>query len=284
MSEAGYWVNVSQGGSRLGAGFLLTGCYVLTAHHCLGDAFPVGEEVEIEFENGEVLPGRVHRCSPRADLALIDVPKSSSGPIIPRADRASAGEAWRNPYRPSLSHALLSGIIDAVPVPYQCEGGDSVEAIQLECRQDLGDYAGYSGSPIEGDRSDGESKLFGVLIEQYPEHHPDHAVPRPASMVLFAATISEVFRRFDCFDLGHLLNLLPSSSGGDVAGSHEGTGRSATCGPGVEVQSRITTADAKIMALDEWQKRGLLDEQYVTALKVRVIERHLLEDNAGEQP
>jgi S1-C subfamily serine protease len=93
MNEAaGYWVNISRGGTRLGAGFLLTGCYVLTAHHCLGDASRENEEVDIEFESGEVLAGRVHRRSHGADLALIDVPKSSSGPITPRADRASVGE------------------------------------------------------------------------------------------------------------------------------------------------------------------------------------------------
>jgi hypothetical protein len=157
--------------------------------------------------------------------------------------------------------------------------------MQLGCVQDLGDYAGYSGSPIEGDRSDGESRLFGVLIEQYPEHYPDHAMSRPASMVLFAATISEVFRRFDCFDLGHLISLLPSSSGDAVTPSHDGAAKPATSDSAhIDVQSRIAAADAKIEALDEWRKRGLLDEQYVTALKLRVIERYLLGDDPGEQP
>jgi Trypsin-like peptidase domain len=285
MSGAGYWVTVSRDGTRLGAGFLLTGCYVLTAYHCLGDAAPEAADVEIEFEDGEVMPGRVLRRSRSADLALIDVPKSGVGPIIPYVDRASAGDAWRNPYRPSLSHAFLNGFIEAVPVMYQCEGGDSVEAMQLGCAQDLGDYAGYSGSPIQDDRPDGESKLFGILIEQYPEHYPDSAASMRASGVLFAATISEVFRRFDCFDLGHLISLLPSSSGDDVARSDEGDSKPTPSGLArTDVQSRIAIADAKIEALDGWQKRGLLDEQYVTALKLQVIQRHLLDDDAGEQP
>jgi hypothetical protein len=275
----------SRDGTRLGAGFLLTGCYVLTAYHCLGGADPETTDVEIEFEDGAVLPGRVLRHSRGADLALIDIPKSGTGPIIPRADRASTGEAWRNPYRPSLTHAFLSGVVEAVPVTYQCEGGDSVEAMQLGCVQDLGDYAGYSGSPIEGGRPDGESRLFGVLIEQYPEHYPDNARSRPASMVLFAATISEVFRRFDCFDLGHLMSLLPSSSGGYAARSREeGGGPAGSSAVRSDVQFRIAVADAKIEALDGWQKRGLLPEQYITALKVRIIERHLLGDDAGERP
>jgi hypothetical protein len=285
LDGAGYWVNISRGGTRLGAGFLLTGCYVLTAEHCLGaDALKV-EDVEVEFETGDVLPGRVHRCSPTADLALIDVPRSGIGPVIPRGDRARVGEPWRNPYRPSLSHAFLSGTVDAVPVAYKCEGGDSIEAMQLGCVQDLGDYAGYSGSPIESGGTDGESRLFGVLIEQYPEHYPDNGESRPASVVLFAATLSEVFRRFDCFDLGHLINLLPSSSGGDAPAAREGSGNPLAGGSARnDVQARIAVADAKIEALDVWHKRGLLDEQSITALKLRVIERYLLCDDAGEKP
>jgi hypothetical protein len=279
MSGSGYWVTISRNGARLGAGFMLTGCYVLTAHHCLGDEVPGAEDVKVEFEGGEVATGRVLRRSPGADLALIDVPKLG-GPMIPRGTPARTGDAWRNPYRPSLSHALLSGTIEAVPVTYRCEGGDAVEAMQLGCVQDLEDYAGYSGSPIEGGRPHEESKLFGVLIEQYPRHYPDHAAPRPASMVLFAVTLSEVFRRFDCFDLGHLISLLPSSSGTDVPRAPDGIGKPAARS---DVESRIAVANAEIEALDGWQKRGLLDEQYVTALKLRVIERHLLGDDAGVQ-
>jgi Trypsin-like peptidase domain len=285
MSGAGYWVCISRGGTRLGAGFLLTSSYVLTAHHCLRDAALEAEDVEIEFEGGEVLPGRVLRRSPEADLALIDVPKSGIGPIIPRADRASAGEAWRNPYRPSLSHALLSGTIEAVPMAYQCVGGDSVEALQLGCAQDLGDYAGYSGSPIEGGQTDGEGRLFGVLIEQYPGHYPDDATPRPASMVLFAATLSEVFRRFDCFDLGHLISLLPSSSAADAARPGEPASEPVAQRPApADAQSRIAVADTKLKALHRWQEDGFLDGLDVTALKLRVIERHLIDDDAGDWP
>ena len=104
-------------------------------------------------------------------------------------------------------------------------------------------------------------------------------------MVLFAATISEVFRRFDCFDLSHLMSLLPSSSDGYAAPTREEIDGPAASGAlRSDVQFRIAVADAKIEALDGWQQRGLLDEQYVTALKVRVIERHLLGDDAGGWP
>jgi hypothetical protein len=285
MDGSGYWVNISRAGTRLGAGFLLTGTYVLTAHHCLESAVPGGEDVEVEFESGEVLPGRVHRRSPGADLALIDLPTHGKGPVIPRPDRANVGDEWRNPYRPSLGHALLTGMIRAVPVSYQCAAGEIIEAMQLECIEDLGDYAGYSGSPIEGGGPDGEIKLFGVLIEQYPDHYPANTASRPASRVLFAVTLSEVMRRFDCFDMGRLAHLLPSSSGGHVPVPGAGDGKPPVGRSGQnDVESHIAVADAKIEALHAWQKRGLLSEERITALKVRVIERYLLSDDQGEQP
>jgi Trypsin-like peptidase domain len=280
VSEDSYWVSISRDDTRLGAGFMLTGCYVLTAHHCLGDDVPGAEDVKVEFEGGQVLAGRVLRRSPRADLALIDVPELGYGPIIPRATPASTGEAWRNPYRPSLSDALLSGTIEAVPVTFQCVGGDVVEALQLGCVQDLGDYAGYSGSPIEGGGPDGDSRLFGVLIEQYPQRSPDHAGPGPASMVLFAVTLAEVFRRFDCFDVGHLMRLLPSSARADAPEVREEIDRPAAL---ADTRSRIAVANAEIEALDSWQQRGLLNEQDVTALKLKVIKRRLLGDEPGDQ-
>jgi len=103
--------------------------------------------------------------------------------------------------------------------------------------------------------------------------------------VLFAATLTEVFRRFPDFDLGHLIDLLPSSSGRDVQALYESGGKPLAGDLARnDAQSHIAVADAKIEALDGWQKRGLLDEQYVTALKLRVIERHLLDGDVGEKP
>jgi hypothetical protein len=122
-----------------------------------------------------------------------------------------------------------------------------------------------------------------VLIEQYPEHYPDNGWERPASTVLFAVTLSEVFRRFDCFDVGHLLNLLPSSSGGRTPASSEGD-EPMTGAPALNAaRSRIAVTFAKIEALNEMQKRGLVDEQHITALKLRVIEQLMFGDDAGNQ-
>jgi hypothetical protein len=283
MSEAGYWVNISRGGSQLGAGFLLVGCYVVTTYHCLARGVQEADDadVEVRLAHGEMLRGRVHRLSPAADLALIDVPGlSERGPVSPHPDRASAGQAWRNPYRPSIGHAFLSGMIDALPVSYLCEGGDAVEAMQLRCEQDLGDYSGYSGSPIEGKGPEGDTKLFGILIEQYPEHFPTSSGPRPASKVLFAVMLSEVARRFFHSDL--LLDLLPSSSVDEAARPRRDDSKFlATDWARKDAQSRTAFVDVALRALDEWQKSGLVDALHITALKVQVIERYLLGGSTG---
>lgn len=263
-----YWVELSQAGVRLGAGFLLTRCHVLTALHCLQRVTPGNDEVDISFASGETLPGRIYRRSPEADLALIDVPKPGSGPMLPLPDHANTGEAWRSPYRPSSSHAFLSGDVAGAPVAYQCEGGDIIEALQLGCSQPLGDYAGYSGSPIERNATGDTRALLGVLLEQYPEQHSSDQADKRASTVLFAATIMEVFRRFDCFDVSHLLKVLTSPSSDQPEGS-KGENR-AKQRQDVAVESQIGTASAILEALHEWQKRGLLDEAHVIQLKLRV--------------
>jgi hypothetical protein len=277
-----YWVHISRGGNWLGAGFLLLGSYVLTAHHCLGKDEPGSEDVKVEFESGEVLPGRIHRRCPEADLALIDVPESGRGPVIPRAGRPNVGEKWRSPYQPSRSDVFLSGMIDAVHSSYECAAGDRVEAMQLGCKQDLEDYAGYSGSPIESDGSNKNKRLFGVLIEQHPKHFPASREPRAASPVLFATTMTEVMRRFDCFYVDHLIDLLPSSSADGTLVPSEKSGKPAAGGLAVsDVRSDIGAADEKIRALYAWYTGGLLDEQEFTAIKIEVIRLHLLGGDGG---
>jgi hypothetical protein len=254
------------------------------------------DEVEISFATGSIVPGRVHRRSAEADLALIDIPKSDNLLTAPDVDVAGVGEVWHNPYRPSLNHAFLSGNVAAAPVPYQCEGGGAVEAIQLGCLQPLGDYAGYSGSPIERRGSGEDRALLGVLLEQYPEQYPDDQLPKRASTVLFAATIAEVFRRFDCFEVGHLLKLLIPSSSGVPKQSSPSTlpAQEWPTGPGNapydragsvnrNTESGIGVAGAILNALHEWQTGGLLEGLDVPTLTLGVVE-NLISDMMENNP
>lgn len=277
-----YWVHLSRGGNWLGAGFLLVGSYVLTAHHCLGNDEPEIEDVEVEFENGRVFLGRIHRRCPEADLALIDVPKFKAGPVIPRPARPGVGETWRSPYLPSGSPVFLSGVIDAVLASYKCVGGDFVEAMQLGCNQDLEDYHGYSGSPIESDDSNGNKTLIGVLIEQHFKHYPASRAPRPASRVLFATTVTEVVKRFDCFAVGHLIDLLPSSSGHGTPVAGENIDEPVIPSSSKsDDQPEIAAISAMIEALPRWFKPGELDEREFTDLKLDIIRSYLRGGDRG---
>jgi hypothetical protein len=73
MTGKGYWVEICQEGRRLGAGFLLARCHSLTALHCLRDATPGNDAIDVTFSDGETVPGRIYRRAPEADLALIDI-------------------------------------------------------------------------------------------------------------------------------------------------------------------------------------------------------------------
>ena len=90
-----------------------------------------------------------------------------------KADRARPGLGWNDPYRPNAEDVCLDGMVTAAPVSYQCRAGDEIEAIQLTCNQLLGDYSGYSGSPLMRDYPDGSQGVLGILIEQRSDLAPE---------------------------------------------------------------------------------------------------------------
>ena len=277
MNDSGYWVDISQRGIRLGAGFLVTKRFVITANHCLRAA-AIDAPLDLSFSGGELISGRVQQQSPESDLALIVVLKTHSSPIIlPSADRSRAGEKWRVPYRPSAADPLLSGDVLDASVTYQCEGGDTVEALQLGCAAHLGDYSGYSGGPVERPGRPDRLALLGILLEQYP----DRQDPQRNSDVLFATTVAEALRRFDVFDVGHLLTVLLTSTRAPAT-NLEGVedrlpvslGRSEPMQPplstSTELAERIQNADMTLHAFKRWEMEGVLDATQVSLLRLRI--------------
>jgi hypothetical protein len=260
-----YWVNISQHGTQLGVGFLLTPRYALTAFHCLRDVTPDDERVELEFADGDVIHGRIHERSPGADLALIDILKPRGSTIMPpTADRATRGDKWSAPHRPSKADPCLSGHVLSDPVTYRCEAGNDIEALQLGCSEHLGDYSGYSGGPVERCSPGKHSALLGVLLEQYLDRQ---AVER-ASNVLFAATIAEVWRCFDSFNVTHLMGVL--SAGGSAS---EASGR--------VLESFLADADSLLCWIRELGRCGVLDPMAVPVLNMRVVQKVIDSDWIG---
>lgn len=203
-SGSDYWVDMLQGTRRLGAGFFVLPGLVLTARHCLPYRAADGDVVDVRCGDGKVIPGSVRLPRDGVDLALVELSHEPDLSVtLPNADRSERDEPWSNPYRPEPNFPFLSGEVDDPTVAFLGADDIQVEALQLSCRQALGDYSGYSGSPIErADRSD--PALLGILVEQFP----DRQDPERASEVLFAVTMLEVLRRFDYFGYGHLAKLL----------------------------------------------------------------------------
>jgi hypothetical protein len=283
VANTDYWVEISQQGVRLGAGFLLTRHHVLTAFHCLRVISSDDEPLDISFASGEVASGRICERAQGADLALIDILKPREKTfILPSADRAVHGDRWFAPYRPSTSDPCLSGDVVSGNFEYRCDAGHVIEALQLGCSQHLGDYSGYSGGPVERHVTAGQSALLGVLLEQYP----DRKEVERASDVLFAATIAEALRCFDSLGVAHLLKVLstdneapekypaPSTSRqSDTPSPVQALRDLSSPGSASSLGSLIAAAGSVLHALHEWANSGVLDPMYVSELKRQVARR-----------
>jgi hypothetical protein len=292
MTNQDYWVEYFKDGQRLGAGFLLTSSYALTALHCLRKAQDDNDELDIVLAAGERVCGRVHRRSQGADLALIHIPVHRHI-NVPYLDRATSGEAWRSPYRPSKSHIYLDGKITEASTIYHCVAGEDIEALQLECNQSVGDYSGYSGGPVERKCSDGSGAVVALLLEQYPDQQQGSGELERSSNVLFAASLAEAFRRFDCFNTLYLLNALNQSSketadrtSAEVAerpaeaGAKEARGDTAGTACRAGGTSKEATR-ATLEALRDFKDRGLVSEQEAARLSKRVISK-FIRDQLGD--
>lgn len=267
-----YWIEIFRQGTRLGAGFLLNQHHALTAFHCVRSAEP-GDYLELSFATGEKLPGRVCEHARGADLALLDVLKPRESTLItPGADKADRGDKWSAPYRPSTADPFLSGDVLEGKVTYRCEAGLEIETLQLGCSERLGDYSGYSGGPVERHATGREPSLLGILVEQFP----DRQAPDRASGVLFAATIAEALRRFNCLGVGHLLNVLDADEQTPwkcpPVGA-PGPPETAALGSCIPMESRIAAANSIVEAIREWARSGVLDASQVSALTMRVALR-----------
>jgi hypothetical protein len=187
------------------------------------------------------------------------------------------------------SDPYLSGEVLSQAITYRLETGHDIEALQLECSQHLGDYAGYSGGPVQRSVTGNDLVLLGVMLEQYP----DRQAADRASNVLFAATIAEVLRRFDAFNVGHLLTVLTGAEASRAErGAAPDTGTAVSTATGVSadpavtrrgqsLDARIVAAESLIAAIRDWGSSGVLDPMSMSAITAQVAGRLVDNDSAG---
>ena len=269
MADSRYFVEISRQGSVLGAGFFVMPHLVLTARHCVKGVLD-DDIIDLHCADGEELTGRLDQLALDADLALIEITKPRTSPIeLLRALPPRRREAWTNPYRPAADFPYLGGVITHPKVSYACADGATVEAIQLACEEEPGDYSGYSGSPIER-LDEKEPALLGILLEQYL----DRVTPERATNVLFAATMNDALRRFERFNVDHLLGVLhPQAEVSQPAGRPVPQPRADAAQKRPArgaVREKLDEASALVDLFKQWADEGVLDPSYVNEATLRI--------------
>lgn len=263
MTDLEYCVVLSSGTRRLGAGVLLTRRFVLTAGHCLRSV-RLGDVVGVSISTGQQVNASYCEHLERADLALLEVVSPDLIPFrLPDPDRARLGDLWQSMYTPEEDDPRLGGDVADPARAYRCVGGERITALQLNCGQILGDYAGYSGSPVERRTPSRSPALLGILLEQYPDRRDS----RRYANVLFAATILEAMDRFEVLGIEGILDeLRPDGNGGSLDGSV--VTRPISERPGV--QASVEAMDAAFTELEQWRSEGRMSplEVYQRQLKI----------------
>jgi WD40 repeat protein len=153
--------------------------------------------VEYHPEGGDPIPVTRIEVNTGMDVALLRLQRPA--PAMLMAGPVTIGAQWRVETRPQASDPTLTGTVTDPHRRLRNQQGKETTLIQLLVREELGDYQGYSGSPVISQPAGGEQgHLLGVLVEQQRWRiSPQLGQPAPVANVLFAAPISEVLAEFD---------------------------------------------------------------------------------------
>ena len=186
-------------GKEEGSGFVLatllseTTRIALTAKHVIGEH----EATSIQFitQLGRSIPVESVQRDDELDVAVLHLGEEMSDGMM--VGRAVADEAWRVETQPLGNDPELTGIVQAIRHPFRKrQGQDAIIVLQLLVAQELGQYKGYSGSPVVLKSS--PSSVIGVLIEQVVSRLASVEIGQPklATNVLYAVPILDVLDRF----------------------------------------------------------------------------------------
>jgi hypothetical protein len=178
-------------GSDAGSGFAFNGKLALTANHVVR-----GQEAKyLQFTSTDGRNFQVQRVEGDCDLDVAALHLCEEVPEVLAIAHAREKVAWEVDCQPRGNDPKLTGTISAVHMPFENAQLRKTYVLQLLVEQSLGDYEGYSGSPVVlRGRTDG---VLGILVEQQRWRLRGPIGERPrASNVLYAIPIEAVLDRF----------------------------------------------------------------------------------------
>jgi hypothetical protein len=107
---------------------------------------PVRAVVEYQPEGAEPIPVTRIEVNSTLDVAVLDLRRPA--PAVLPAGPVTAGAEWRVETRPKASDPALTGTVTDPHRRLQNQSGIETTLIQLWVREEVGDYRGYSGSPV----------------------------------------------------------------------------------------------------------------------------------------
>ena len=176
-----------------GCGFLLAPQLAVTANHVVrrkDGSTESPSETRLEIAGRRFGVARIDG-DPQLDVATLHLVEEATGWL--RTGTAEAGQHWTVHTQPAPTDPMLDGTVTATRRSFENRRGLPTVSHQLRVSQDLEDYGGYSGSPVEGP----PGVAIGVLVEQV-RSRLGHALGEPirAAAVLYATPIEEVIEHF----------------------------------------------------------------------------------------
>lgn len=201
---------VQVAGADTGAAFAIAPRLALTARHVIcaaldeKDQLRADKTVLVVLRDGPPIAVTSCGCDKKLDVAVLHLAKDAPAwlPLAAPVD----GSTWRVTTRPRPSDPGLSGRVTYAALRLRTANGQDAMLTQLHIEERLGDYAGYSGSPVllwtVGANPEQPLPAVAVLIEQVRwRTMPQPGQRSPVANVLFAAPIPDVLAALELTDI-----------------------------------------------------------------------------------
>lgn len=178
-------------GSDAGIAFALAPSIVVTACHIVRDLPGLPSYLP---DHGGSIPVSEIEKDEELDVAALRLRGSVPAKLAITMEKLEPGVRWRVNTNPFRNDPELTGEVTAGKRVLRNEKGYEASLIQFVVDEELGDYQGYSGSPV---LLADNGAVIGVLVEQVWWRTTAAGSAPPASNVLFAVPIDAIVKRFN---------------------------------------------------------------------------------------